>query len=419
MSPYGRLLILAAVAACLHTCTSALSVPISLPKPDSDDNLLTIRAAQPARSSPGEDNNSCGFEGNSDIYGLGVRIGIYLQWAAALMGGQFLEETQDDVEQAETIFLTAIALATWVLSDVPTTHAVEIAILLCIFFGDTGVTLIQNSGSRMGTSAPTNKTPRSIIGATFRMLLITAMSIYAVWFWFHGMDDLAPTACKSYVFLFARVELFGGARTLFKVVSVLNLTLWGIIAITLLPAILVLVCAAAYIWASIAHMKRRDKKRLVRTGKSDTDADVELYRQRTRYVSFLRDMINPQIFPDDPQPGPSSLRARHPFLKRLIPSMMPEWAYINAAVMVWSILFLELTLRWNHITDVYTIRNSAGQLIPLMIGTGTFTKTLMAIVVSRTNKSTWTKDSVGFRLPRNNYKWIKFSEVKPERRKSI
>jgi hypothetical protein len=40
---------------------------------------------------------------------------------------------------------------------------------------------------------------------------------------------------------------------------------------------------------------------------------------------------------------------------------------INALALIWSVLGIELTLYWNSISGVYTIK-STGQLIPFVIG---------------------------------------------------
>jgi len=46
---------------------------------------------------------------------------------------------------------------------------------------------------------------------------------------------------------------------------------------------------------------------------------------------------------------------------------------------VWSVLAIELTLKWNHVTGVYEV-TSTGQLIPLVLGiTLTATITWQAI----------------------------------------
>lgn len=55
---------------------------------------------------------SCsGFEGNSDLYGLGIRLGIYLQWTSSLLTNVFLPSAVSDSLDTNSIFLFAIFIA--------------------------------------------------------------------------------------------------------------------------------------------------------------------------------------------------------------------------------------------------------------------------------------------------------------------
>lgn len=53
-----------------------------------------------------------GFEGNSDFYGLGIRIGVYLQWFSAWISNTVNPAGAAANHDANTIFLTAITVAT-------------------------------------------------------------------------------------------------------------------------------------------------------------------------------------------------------------------------------------------------------------------------------------------------------------------
>lgn len=55
--------------------------------------------------------SSCGFEGNPDFYGLGIRVGIYLQWITAYLANHFLQEATDSSLETNTIFLVALFVA--------------------------------------------------------------------------------------------------------------------------------------------------------------------------------------------------------------------------------------------------------------------------------------------------------------------
>ena len=52
-----------------------------------------------------------GFAGNSDLYGLGIRIGIYLQWISSLLTNVLLPTGVSDSLDTNSIFLFAVFIA--------------------------------------------------------------------------------------------------------------------------------------------------------------------------------------------------------------------------------------------------------------------------------------------------------------------
>jgi hypothetical protein len=65
-------------------------------------------------------------------------------------------------------------------------------------------------------------------------------------------------------------------------------------------------------------------------------------------------------------------------------TQIPPWVLptINLVCVIWSILAIELMIKWNNITQVHTIQ-SVGQLIPFVIGVVGFLKLLRDISVER------------------------------------
>lgn len=79
----------------------------------------------------------CGFDGNPDLHGLGIRLGVYLQWLSSLMATR-LKPRQISLEllKAHNTFLLAIFVAVMVLTARPhSTHAAEVLVLLYMYFG--------------------------------------------------------------------------------------------------------------------------------------------------------------------------------------------------------------------------------------------------------------------------------------------
>src|SRR5436190_13179186 len=102
---------------------AAIAIPLSSPVSSS---ALPLRMRS----------ETCGFVGNSDAYGLGIRLGIYFQWIASWIANQLSPEIAAELNDVNCIFLIAIFISGIVLSATPSkAHAVEILILLFILFG--------------------------------------------------------------------------------------------------------------------------------------------------------------------------------------------------------------------------------------------------------------------------------------------
>ena len=67
----------------------------------------------------------------------------------------------------------------------------------------------------------------SWLGVVWRSCIVAGIGIYNVWFWFGGIGFLRTDSCPSYVFLFCKANILGGARTFFKVVSVIYVIYGG------------------------------------------------------------------------------------------------------------------------------------------------------------------------------------------------
>jgi hypothetical protein len=79
------------------------------------------------------------YIGNSDAYGLGIRLGIYLQWTTSVLNKWVFSDSEHlrEVLNENAIFFLSIFIATIVLAATgdPKPHAVDIIILEHIFFG--------------------------------------------------------------------------------------------------------------------------------------------------------------------------------------------------------------------------------------------------------------------------------------------
>ena len=77
-----------------------------------------------------------GFVGNPDLYGLGIRVGIYLQWVSSLLINVYVPAEMADALDTNSIFVFAVFIAIAVVtSSTEGLHPAEAFIMLQMCFG--------------------------------------------------------------------------------------------------------------------------------------------------------------------------------------------------------------------------------------------------------------------------------------------
>ncbi len=92
------------------------------------------------------------FEGNADFYGLGIRIGIYLQWVSAWLSMLLDPESAERVLDANSAFVFTLVIATIIFAR-HNAAGVEIYIMLQILFGFF-ITTLSTFGIRVWLMSP-------------------------------------------------------------------------------------------------------------------------------------------------------------------------------------------------------------------------------------------------------------------------
>jgi hypothetical protein len=190
----------------------------------------------PAAGPPG-----CMIPGNSDFYGFGVRVGVYLTWVSSWLANNFVESEMEGNLDTNAVFLFALALTVVVLSAEKEIWSIDSAILLQLSFGFV-FGLMSTWGRRTRFY---RKGHFGGWGTHIRMLLSLAVSVYGLWFWVNGVRDPDPNcfqreACNGLrTFVFANVSMKGWTRTGWIIVSAAACIYFGVMALTAL-ALLVL-----------------------------------------------------------------------------------------------------------------------------------------------------------------------------------
>ncbi|KAH7145962.1 hypothetical protein B0J13DRAFT_554678 [Dactylonectria estremocensis] len=155
---------------------------------------------------------SCHLEGNPDLYGIGVRIGLYAQWMATLLITLFDPRNEGAYRVVNLIMQCAIFLGLCIDSTNGGTAvgSVITQILLCGSLSSLTGDGISHAGSFSGI---------------FRVLFYTALSSYGCWFWFTGVDQMRIPDCSEEIAFFGRASINGRFRDFGKAASVIGIAI--------------------------------------------------------------------------------------------------------------------------------------------------------------------------------------------------
>jgi len=157
----------------------------------------------------------CSFDGNTDMYGLGIRIGFYLQWFSSILSSSLAPSEVEGLRYSNSFFIAATFLALLILSiqDVSSLQVVEVYIILLLTFGFFLFMVPLYFWRILTKSNPKydpTRWPRVEISSTYsviQFLLLVAVASYQLWFWFARVSELDRQDCEEFGFFFTRVRL--------------------------------------------------------------------------------------------------------------------------------------------------------------------------------------------------------------------
>jgi hypothetical protein len=146
----------------------------------------------------------CAITGNSDLYGLGIRLSIYVQYLTILVAAISGRRLYSKIRTAVLIYAVAILIVVFRNSISGNIYALEVPIIQLLV-------LVQ-----LSAVLPTVWVT-SLIGWMI-YVAFAANSAYFVWYWFRGLDKLKKSDCADeYAWFFAKVSLYHWYRTFNKV----------------------------------------------------------------------------------------------------------------------------------------------------------------------------------------------------------
>ncbi|KAK5998386.1 hypothetical protein PT974_00765 [Cladobotryum mycophilum] len=149
--------------------------------------------------------------GNSDLYGLGVRAGLYAQWTATLLTTVFEQRDVGTYRVANLIIQVSIFLGLCIESK-PGQSVIGALVTQYLLMGS------LSSVTGDGVSH------LSHMSGIARILFYLALSSYGCWFWFTGIDEMTTPGCPDIAF-FGETSLHGRFRTAGKVAACAGLVI--------------------------------------------------------------------------------------------------------------------------------------------------------------------------------------------------
>lgn len=156
-----------------------------------------------------DDAPTCPIDGNSDLYGLGVRLGLYLQFLALVLARPSATRAFDSINTSTIAFILSNFVVLIQQTSSRELYAPEAYLLFYLLVPQLVVNVL-------GTSLkPGALDYRGFIA----ILLWGAFCFYYSWFWWVGLDVLKRSTCDDeFGFFFTNVSLRGWFRTFNKAI---------------------------------------------------------------------------------------------------------------------------------------------------------------------------------------------------------
>ncbi|KOS18215.1 hypothetical protein ESCO_002867 [Escovopsis weberi] len=167
----------------------------------------------------------CDVQGDSDLYGGGVRYGLYMQWAATLLATLFDQRNENALRSANLAIQVSIFIGLCLESGAG--HPVANAVITQYLF----------IGSLSSVTGDGISYVASFAGL-MRSAFYLALSAYGIWFWSVGVDVMSAPGCAAHEIAFlgsitvhGRFRKFGIAASCIGLVVCIALTARGLVLV--------------------------------------------------------------------------------------------------------------------------------------------------------------------------------------------
>lgn len=176
---------------------------------------------------------TCEWPGNSDMYGLGIRVGFYIQWYGIIIAPWIADGEVLGLRFSNAMFIAATFLALIIQTSSNALSAVDIYIVLLLTFGAFFWFLpLYLWRLVIGCNPLLDPTrwplvPSGPLYSALYFTLLVAVACYQLWFWANGLNSSVPPPanCTEYGFLFSMVPLHQSGFVAFNIICSLTLLL--------------------------------------------------------------------------------------------------------------------------------------------------------------------------------------------------
>jgi hypothetical protein len=165
----------------------------------------------------------CKFEGQADMYGLGIRLGIYFLWYGILFALWLAPHKISEFRSSVDAFVASTFLAITILlaQDVKKLEPVETYILSLLMLGTyfslapIYVWKILTLCNPYWDPTAVPRVPPDNTEELISFSLLMGLLVFQYWFWFDQVPTLNRRNCAQYGFLFSKARLNGKATVSF------------------------------------------------------------------------------------------------------------------------------------------------------------------------------------------------------------
>ncbi|RYN23746.1 hypothetical protein AA0114_g12824 [Alternaria tenuissima] len=152
--------------------------------------------------------SGCPLEGNSDLIGIGIRLGVYLLMFSSMFAKLLPPKYSGRLISLAIYVIYAEFIVLIRETALGRIQGVEVAAFLWMIFAQFAFIIdLDRLNANFGLNYLT-------------MVASTAFTFYLAWFWYRGLDTLPRTSCADeYTWLFAKVSIYHWYRTFQKVLT--------------------------------------------------------------------------------------------------------------------------------------------------------------------------------------------------------